>query len=123
MTTKLVSDSSTPPKSESSDPTRGYREGQVIGQPQARGKTRRETNEASRARASTASMDVRAEAWQIMLSIMRGANDDPRMADIQRRACLDVLDLTSLEYMSNGELSAHADSVLAEIQRRKAAKP
>ena len=51
----------------------------------------------------------------------RDADRDQAAANYSRaKIAQSVLDLTSLEYMSDAQIRAHADSVLAEIEKRAA---
>ena len=69
--------------------------------------------------------DVRGRAW-LLLSTLAGGGArvvSDRVAEIERRAALDVLDLTNLEFMSAKQLSVHAKSVLEELRRRGMSAP
>ena len=68
--------------------------------------------------------DVRAKAWACLTNLLEvvHGDDEVRGYDLQRRAALDVLDLTSLEWMTDAQLAAHSESVLKEIGKRGVAR-
>ena len=81
-------------------------------------KRRKRAAEARARSVGSGERDIRADAAATLLRCMDGQLDS-RTADVQRRAALDILQHDAIEWMTDGQLQAHADSVLAEIERRQ----
>lgn len=58
------------------------------------------------------------EAMEVLTKCMRG-QVDPRTADVQRRAALDILGGAMWETLDDGQLDAHLARVIAEVERRR----
>ena len=92
--------------------------GRVGGEALPRGK-QGETAAEALARART---DPAAAAVDVLLKCLLGQADD-RRGQVQRQAALDILGGALWQHLDDAQLDAHLERVIAEVERRRGAKP